>query len=813
MCNIGIPVPPGFTISTLACKMYYQRKKLSYDKIKEYIVMIEDDIGRKFGDPSNPLLVSIRSGSVNSMPGMLDTILNVGLNDDTVVGLAQKSGQRFAYDSYCRFITMYSNIVLRLDHHLFQSVIDDAQRENRVKSLADLNVSTLKRIVHNLKDMVYKNTGKHFPQNVKEQLLSSADAVFASWKNDRAVSYRRIHNISEDLGTAVNVQAMVFGNLNNNSATGVIFTRNPSTGEKRCFGEFLVNAQGEDVVSGIYTPLPVNGASESTMEKLIPDVYRELCKVCEKLETHYRDMQDIEFTVQDGKLWILQTRLGKRTTESSITIMMDMVDEGIITKEEGHMELDSSQNHYSMHQMNYGFHTFYLPNSYLINETFGFAIEKVAITGNKFADQKDILSLIEKTQPIVYVRLSKLANNIKSVSKWIKDVRVYRILPNTLHIDIYEHKPFAIWKDNNKTSVVDSEGADFITVHLREDRRHIRDEDVYNLKNNINVELNLEIAATEEMLEIAKQVKPYSICIVPEKRGELTTEGGLDLAKLVHDDKPSNIIKNMHNFNIKVSLFLDPNIEQLRYIEKLKVKPDIIEIHSGDYCNDPSKEKLQLIATAARVRTAKGRKISSTRWLHRHLNDQCIRKTNKDGYRSRSAYKLVEIDKKFKLLQSGQKVIDLGAYPGGWSQVASHKTKDVIAIDLKLMEAINGVELITCDIINEFEALKEKLRDQKFDVILSDMAPGSCGLQSLDHIRIMLLCEAALNLAKHSLNDGGKFVVKIFQGGSDKDFYNKLKKMFKIVKYFKPQSSRSESAEIYLVSLDFNPEKVEEDIL
>ncbi|HCE59418.1 MAG TPA: 50S rRNA methyltransferase, partial [Wolbachia sp.] len=195
--------------------------------------------------------------------------------------------------------------------------------------------------------------------------------------------------------------------------------------------------------------------------------------------------------------------------------------------------------------------------------------------------------------------------------------------------------------------------------------------------------------------------------------------------------------------------------------------------------------------------------MSSTRWLHRHLNDQYVRKTNKDGYRSRSAYKLVEIDKKFKLLQSGQRVIDLGAYPGGWSQVASQKTKDVIAIDLKPMDTINGVEFIQCDIINEFAALKEQLQDQKFDVILSDMAPGSCGLQSLDHIRIMLLCEAALNLAKHFLNHGGKLVVKIFQGESDKDFYNELKKVFKTVKYFKPQSSRSESTEMYLVSLDF----------
>lgn len=340
MCNIGVPVPPGFTISTFACKMYYKNKTLPVDEIKEYMAKLESDIGYKFGNASNPLLVSIRSGSVNSMPGMLDTILNVGLNDETVVGLANRNGERFAYDSYCRFISMYSNVVLQLNHNLFQSVIDNAQHENRVNSLADLDISILKRIVNDFKEIVYENTSEHFPQNVEEQLFNSVNAVFASWKNDRAVSYRRINNISESLGTAVNVQAMVFGNLNNNSATGVIFTRNPSTGEKKCFGEFLVNAQGEDVVAGVYTPHSVNGNQQDTMEKLMPNVYSELCRVCEKLEAHYKDMQDIEFTVQDGKLWILQTRSGKRTAEASVRIIVDMVTEEIITKEEGILRIE-----------------------------------------------------------------------------------------------------------------------------------------------------------------------------------------------------------------------------------------------------------------------------------------------------------------------------------------------------------------------------------------------------------------------------------------------------------------------------------------
>ena len=344
MCNVGIPVPPGFTISTSACKSYYQNNELSTHlrhEIKGYMKVLEDEIGCRFGDSHNPLLVSIRSGSVNSMPGMLDTILNVGLNDETVVGLAKKSGERFAYDSYCRFISMYSNVVLQLDHNLFQSVIDNEQQKNGVQSLSELDIDVLKKVVNDFKKIVYEKTEKHFPQNVEEQLLSSVNAVFASWKNDRAVSYRRIHNIPEDLGTAVNVQAMVFGNLNSNSATGVIFTRNPSTGEKKCFGEFLVNAQGEDVVSGVYTPMPIDGEQKDTLEKLMPGVYRELCNVCEKLEEHYKDMQDIEFTVQDGKLWILQTRSGKRTAEATIRTVVDMVNEGIITKEEGILRIDA----------------------------------------------------------------------------------------------------------------------------------------------------------------------------------------------------------------------------------------------------------------------------------------------------------------------------------------------------------------------------------------------------------------------------------------------------------------------------------------
>ncbi|WFW29517.1 MAG: pyruvate, phosphate dikinase [Wolbachia endosymbiont of Menacanthus eurysternus] len=344
MCNIGVPVPPGFTISTSVFNNYCRSNRLLSsnlcNEIKKYMEMLENDIGSKFGDSNNPLLVSVRSSGSNSMPGMLDTILNVGLNDVTVTGLAKRNGESFAYNSYCRFIMMYSNVVLQFNHHLFQVIINDEQHKNRAKSLADLDVCILKKIVDSFKSIIYEKTAKHFPQNVEEQLSSSIKAVFDSWKNDRAIFYRKINNISETFGTAINVQAMVFGNLNNNSATGVVFTRNPITGEKKCFGEFLVNAQGEDIVSGICTPMPVDGDKSNTMEKLMPGAYKELCDICEKLEICYKDMQDIEFTVQDGRLWILQTRSGKRTAEATIRIIVDMVNDGIITKEEGILRID-----------------------------------------------------------------------------------------------------------------------------------------------------------------------------------------------------------------------------------------------------------------------------------------------------------------------------------------------------------------------------------------------------------------------------------------------------------------------------------------
>ncbi len=340
MCKLGIPVPPGFTIATTACNIYHKNNDLSHQIYEEYITLLENEVDRKFGDVNRPLLVSVRSGSVDSMPGMLDTILNVGLNDQTVVGLIKYNDERFAYDSYCRFIQMYASVVLKIDHFLFDEIIENEKLESNVENYLDLNSKSLQKIITHFKYIIYENTGSHFPQDVHKQLHASIAAVFDSWKNDRAITYRQIHNISDELGTAVNIQSMVFGNMNNNSATGVVFTRNPSTGEKNYFGEFLIKAQGEDIVAGTATPWQINGLSDETMENLMPEIYQELCTICSKLEMHYHDMQDIEFTVQEGRLWILQTRSGKRTAEAAVHIAADMVDENLITKEEAILKID-----------------------------------------------------------------------------------------------------------------------------------------------------------------------------------------------------------------------------------------------------------------------------------------------------------------------------------------------------------------------------------------------------------------------------------------------------------------------------------------
>ena len=348
MCSLGLPVPPGFTITTEVCTGYYANGKqlpkgLEAD-VKKALAAIEKAVGASFGDAKNPLLVSVRSGARASMPGMMDTVLNLGLNDITVEGLAAKTGNpRFAYDSYRRFIQMYSDVVLEVDHYHFEDLLEARKNDRGVELDTALTADDLKALVLQFKEKVQQESGKPFPQDVTEQLWGAIMAVFNSWMNARAITYRRLHDIPESWGTAVNVQSMVFGNMGDDCATGVAFTRNPSTGDKAFYGEFLVNAQGEDVVAGIRTPQPLtikgkatSGADLLSMEEVMPDVYQDLVKIYQKLESHYRDMQDIEFTVQNRKLWMLQTRSGKRTAAASIKIAVDMVAEKLISKDSGH---------------------------------------------------------------------------------------------------------------------------------------------------------------------------------------------------------------------------------------------------------------------------------------------------------------------------------------------------------------------------------------------------------------------------------------------------------------------------------------------
>lgn len=346
MCRVGLPVPPGFTITTEVCTGYYENNR-NYPKdlekqVNEAIENIEKTLGKKFGDKQNPLLVSVRSGARASMPGMMDTILNLGLNDETVKGLAEKSGnERFAYDSYRRFIQMYSGVVLDVDHYNFEEILDLKKEDKGVVLDTELDANDLKQIVEQYKKKVQEEIGKPFPQDVKEQLWGAVSAVFSSWMNDRAITYRKMYDIPESWGTAVNVQSMVFGNMGQTSATGVAFTRDPNTGEKTFFGEYLINAQGEDVVAGIRTPQQITiigkkrqNSDLPAMEESMPEVYGQLVDIYKKLEGHYRDMQDIEFTVEDNKLWMLQTRNGKRTSKASVKIAVDMVSEKLISKEE-----------------------------------------------------------------------------------------------------------------------------------------------------------------------------------------------------------------------------------------------------------------------------------------------------------------------------------------------------------------------------------------------------------------------------------------------------------------------------------------------
>jgi pyruvate,orthophosphate dikinase len=352
MASIGLPVPPGFTISTAMCTRYYEEGGAFpgslRDEVADGIAHIEKVTGKRFGDAADPLLVSVRSGARISMPGMMDTVLNLGLNDQTVEGLARVSGDdRFAWDSYRRFIQMYADVVLELDHGVFEEALEIAKEDRGVSLDTELTAADLRALVKSYKSLVEEQWGKPFPQDVHDQLWGAIGAVFGSWQSERAKVYRRLHDIPGDWGTAVNVQAMVFGNMGDTSATGVAFTRDPSTGERAYYGEFLINAQGEDVVAGIRTPQYLTkaareraGAKAASMEEALPETYAELARVFDLLETHYRDMQDIEFTVQQGKLWMLQTRSGKRTAKAALKIAVDMANEGLITQDEAVLRVD-----------------------------------------------------------------------------------------------------------------------------------------------------------------------------------------------------------------------------------------------------------------------------------------------------------------------------------------------------------------------------------------------------------------------------------------------------------------------------------------
>ena len=334
MTNLGLPIPQGFTVTTEACTDYYTSGKQITEEIKTQIfdalAVLEKEQGKAFGDTEDPLLVSVRSGARASMPGMMDTILNLGLNDVAVEGFAKKTGNpRFAYDSYRRFIQMYSDVVMEIPKSHFERILDEEKESRGAKFDTDLTADDLKDIIVKFKSIYKDSQGEEFPQDPKDQLMGAVKAVFRSWDNPRAIVYRRMNDIPGDWGTAVNVQAMVFGNMGNTSGTGVAFTRNPSTGAKGIYGEYLINAQGEDVVAGVRTPQPI-----TKLEEDLPECYQEFMKIAQKLEGHYRDMQDMEFTIQEGKLYFLQTRNGKRTAQAALQIACDLVDEGKITKEE-----------------------------------------------------------------------------------------------------------------------------------------------------------------------------------------------------------------------------------------------------------------------------------------------------------------------------------------------------------------------------------------------------------------------------------------------------------------------------------------------
>jgi len=417
MANLGLPVPPGFTITTEVCTYFYANGENYPQELSGEVDAALAEIGRltdkSFGDKVNPLLVSVRSGARASMPGMMDTVLNLGLNDETVEALAKKSGDpRFAYDSYRRFITMYANVVLGLEHHLFEDILEEHKDAHGYTLDTELSADDWKKLVGLYKARVEEEIGKPFPQDPKAQLWGAIGAVFGSWMNARAKTYRRLHNIPESWGTAVNVQAMVFGNMGDDSATGVAFTRNPSTGEGKLYGEFLINAQGEDVVAGIRTPQEITelarkeaGSDKPSLEKAMPEAFAELTRIYGVLEKHYRDMQDLEFTIEQGKLWMLQTRSGKRTAKAALRIAVELASEGLITEDEAVARIDPS----SLDQL---LHPTIDPKAERKILATGLPASPGAASGEIVFTSEDAETLKEKGRKVILVRIETSPEDI-----------------------------------------------------------------------------------------------------------------------------------------------------------------------------------------------------------------------------------------------------------------------------------------------------------------------------------------------------------------------------------------------------------------
>jgi pyruvate,orthophosphate dikinase len=421
MSSLGIPVPAGFTISTEVCAAYYENNGKYNDEVlaqvKEAVASIEKTMGGKFGDTENPLLLSVRSGAPASMPGMMDTVLNLGLNDDTIQGIIKASGnERFGWDSYRRFVQMYGDVVMGMkpeskeEEDPFEVIMDKMKIEKGVTEDTDLTASDLKNLVSQFKAEIKARTGKDFPTDSWEQLWGSINAVFGSWNNDRAVTYRKLNNIPAHWGTAVNVQAMVFGNMGDDCATGVAFTRNPATGEKIFYGEYLINAQGEDVVAGVRTPQPVNENTKSdpthvTLEEVMPGPYAELKSIYKKLENHYRDMQDIEFTIQKGKLWMLQTRNGKRTAAAAVRIAVEMVKENMINENEAIMRIEPE----SLDQL---LHPTFDPKAEKVIVTTGLPASPGAATGRMVFHADDAEEWANKDEAVILVRIETSPEDI-----------------------------------------------------------------------------------------------------------------------------------------------------------------------------------------------------------------------------------------------------------------------------------------------------------------------------------------------------------------------------------------------------------------